>query len=47
MTEILTFTVYDNKTNKIIISNIEWDEAENYVDCKEYTVVCLQNGMFM
>ena len=48
MPETLTFTVYDNRTNKIIVSDAEWDEFEDYVECEgRYTVVCLQNGMFM
>lgn len=48
MTDKLTFTVYDNRTNKIIVSDVEWAEVEDYADCEgRYTVVCLQNGMFM
>ena len=48
MTEKLTFTVYDNRTNEIIISDAEWHEVEDYAECEgRYTVVCLQNGMFM
>ena len=48
MTEKLTFTVYDNRTNGIVKSNVEWAEAEDYAECEgRYTVVCLQNGMFM
>lgn len=43
----MTFTVYDNKTNRIVVSNAEWNEAENYVDNEDYTVVCNANGMVM
>ena len=43
----MTFTVYDNHTNKIICSNVDWDIAEQYVDNDDYTVVNNLNGMFM
>lgn len=43
----MTFTVYDNHTNKIICSDVDWDTAEEYVDNDNYTVVNNLNGMFM
>ena len=43
----MTFTVYDNNTNKIVRSNADWDTAEEYVDNDNYTVVNDLNGMFM
>lgn len=48
MTDTLTFTVYDNRTNKIIMSDAPWEDVEDFAECEgRYTVVCLQNGMFM
>ena len=43
----MTFTVYDNNTNKIVCSNADWDTAEEYVDNDNYTVANDLNGMFM
>lgn len=43
----MTFTVYENNTNKIICSGVDWDTAEEYVDNDNYTVVNDLNGMFM
>ena len=43
----MTFTVYDNHTNKIICSDVDWDTAEEYVDNDNYTVVNNLNGMFL
>ena len=44
----MTFTVYDNITNKIIIRYATWEEVEDYAECKEkYTVVCNLNGQVM
>ena len=47
ITMTMTFTVYDNNTNKIICSDVDWDTAEEYVDNDNYTVVNNLNGMFM
>lgn len=43
----MTFTVYDNNTNKVICSDVDWDTAEEYIDNDNYTVVNNLNGMFM
>ena len=43
-----TFTVYDNRTNKVILRNAEWIEVEDYAENQgRYTVVCDLNGQIM
>ena len=40
-----TYTVYDNATNKIVLSGI-WSEVEDY-DTEQYTIVSNANGMIV
>lgn len=44
----LTFTVYDNRSNNVILRNAEWIDVEDYAENQgRYTVVCDLNGQVM
>ena len=44
---MFTYTVYDNKTNRVVLSGVQYKYIEAYLDNENYTVVCNQNGMFI
>lgn len=42
---INTYTVYDNRTNKVVAQG-DWSDVEDYADCDgRYTIVSNANGI--
>ena len=41
-----TYTVYDNRTDRVVTQGDWWSDVEDYADCDgRYTVVSNANGM--